>query len=137
MGTRADDYRRNKTRVDDNDVNWHITLTRKWIFEDGMPLTSVYIDRILGPLSLTPTRVCIHAHALPQFAHMYSEQSAYSIKLREHNFNFYSLFAPDFMHEVELGVWRTIFTHLMRILHAVGEDSIQTFNKRYVSEAVL
>ncbi|RDX49140.1 hypothetical protein OH76DRAFT_1351220 [Lentinus brumalis] len=113
MGTRADDYRRNKTRVDDNDVNWRITLARKWIFEDGMPLTSVYIDRILGSLSLTPTR------------------SAYSIKLREHNFNFYSLFAPDFMHEVELGVWRTIFTHLMRILHAVGEDSIQTFNKRF------
>ncbi|KAI0693618.1 hypothetical protein C8T65DRAFT_585633 [Cerioporus squamosus] len=118
MGTHADDYRRNNTRIDDNDVNWRITLARKWIFENGMPLTSVYLDRVLGPLSLTPTR------------------SAYSIKLREHGFNFYSLFAPDFMHEVELGVWKTIFTHLMRILHAVGGDVIQVFNKRYVPVAI-
>ncbi|KAI0682109.1 hypothetical protein C8T65DRAFT_597538 [Cerioporus squamosus] len=119
MGTRADDYRRNKTRVDDNDVNWCITLARKWIFENGMPLTSVYLDRILGPLSLTPTR------------------SAYSIRLREHNFNFYSLFAPDFMHEVELGVWKTIFTHFMRMLYAVGGDAIQTLNKKCVLFSLL
>ncbi len=56
-------------------------------------------------------------------------QSAFSIRLREHNFNFYSLFAPDFMHEVELGVWKSVFTYFMRILNAVGGDSIATFNK--------
>ncbi|TFK81507.1 hypothetical protein K466DRAFT_531692 [Polyporus arcularius HHB13444] len=113
MGTRADDYRRNHTRVDDNDVLWRIKLARQWIFEKGMPLTSVYLQRILGPLSLTPTR------------------SAFSIRLREHNFNFYTLFAPDFLHEVELGVWKSIFTHHMRILHAAGGDKIQKFNKRF------
>ena len=59
-------------------------------------------------------------------------QSAFSIKLREHNVNFYSLFVPDFMHEFELGVWKSVFTHLMRILHATGEDSIQVFNQRSV-----
>lgn len=26
----------------------------------------------------------------------------------------------DLMHEVELGVWRTLFTHLIRILDAAG-----------------
>ncbi|TFK80595.1 hypothetical protein K466DRAFT_503627, partial [Polyporus arcularius HHB13444] len=113
MGTRADDYRRNHVRVDNNDVMWRIKLARQWIFEKGMPLTSMYIDRILGPLSLTPTR------------------SAFSVKLREHGFNFYTLFAPDFMHEVELGVWKFAFTHHMRILHAAGADQIQTFNKRF------
>lgn len=112
-------------------MKWRITLARKWIFEDGMPLTSVFLDRILGPLSLTPTRVRIMPVGLTQRTHETHKQSAYSIRLQEHNFNFYSLFAPDFMHEVELGVWRTIFTHYMRILHAVGGDAIQTFNKRY------
>ena len=52
------------------------------------------------------------------------------MRLREHGFNFYSLFVPDYMHEFELGVWKSIFTHLMRILHALGEDKIQEFNKR-------
>ncbi|KAI0700508.1 hypothetical protein C8T65DRAFT_580236 [Cerioporus squamosus] len=112
MGTHADDCRRNKQRIDDDDVLWRITLARRWIFENGMPLTSKFLDRILGPLSLTPTR------------------SAFSIKLREHNFNHYSMFAPDFMHEVELGVWKSVFTHDMRLLYAAGGDRIQTLNKR-------
>ena len=57
MGTRADDYRRNCTREDDDDVVWRIALARQFIFERGIPLTSVFVDRLLGPLSLTPTRV--------------------------------------------------------------------------------
>ena len=26
----------------------------------------------------------------------------------------------DFMHEFELGVWRTLFTHIIRVLHAAS-----------------
>ena len=28
----------------------------------------------------------------------------------------------DLMHEFELGVWKTLFTHLVRILHAASEQ---------------
>ncbi|KAI0737908.1 hypothetical protein C8Q80DRAFT_1263018 [Daedaleopsis nitida] len=113
LGTLADIYRRNKVREDNDDVVYRITLVRKWIFEEGMPLTSVHLDRILGDLSLTPTR------------------SAMSMRLRDHGFNFYSLFVPDFLHEFKLGVWKSIFTHFMRILYAAGGDKIQEFNKRF------
>ncbi|KAI0754538.1 hypothetical protein C8Q80DRAFT_1117215 [Daedaleopsis nitida] len=34
------------------------------------------------------------------------------------------------MHEFELGVWKSIYTHLMRILYAAGGNKIQTFNKQ-------
>jgi len=40
------------------------------------------------------------------------------------------MLAPDFMHEVELGVFKMVFTHLIRILHAKGGDSIQILNDR-------
>ncbi|KAI0747131.1 hypothetical protein C8Q80DRAFT_1220294 [Daedaleopsis nitida] len=113
LGTQADIFRRNKLREDNNDVVYRITLARRWIFERGMPLTSVYIDRLLGDLSLTPTR------------------SAMSLRLREHGFNHYSLYVPDFLHEFELGVWKSIFTHFMRLLYAAGGDKIQLFNKRF------
>jgi hypothetical protein len=43
------------------------------------------------------------------------------------------MFVPDLLHEFELGVWKAVFTHLMRILYAAGGDRIQTLNKRYVS----
>lgn len=40
------------------------------------------------------------------------------------------MIVPDLLHEFELGVWKAVFTHLMRILHAAGGDAISTLNKR-------
>lgn len=35
------------------------------------------------------------------------------------------------MHEFELGVWKALFTHLVRILVSHGDGTIQEFNRRY------
>lgn len=35
------------------------------------------------------------------------------------------------MHEIELGVWKALFTHLIRMLLALGGTAIQVFNERY------
>jgi hypothetical protein len=40
------------------------------------------------------------------------------------------LFVVDLLHEFELGVWKAIFTHLLRILYAQGGGVIQKLNKR-------
>lgn len=40
------------------------------------------------------------------------------------------MLAPDLLHEFELGVWKATFTHLLRILYAHGEDTIQQLNSR-------
>ena len=49
------------------------------------------------------------------------------------DFNFYELFVPDIMHEFDLGVWKAVFTHLMRILYAAGGNRIIKLNERLVS----
>jgi len=36
----------------------------------------------------------------------------------------------DLLHEVELGVWKALFTHLMRMLHACGADKVHEFDKQ-------
>ncbi|KAF8662105.1 hypothetical protein AX14_007091, partial [Amanita brunnescens Koide BX004] len=41
------------------------------------------------------------------------------------------MFVPDLLHEFELGVWKAIFKHLIRILYAQGDDAIQKLNDRY------
>lgn len=46
--------------------------------------------------------------------------------------NSYELLAPDLLHEFEIGVWKRIFEHLMRLLQAQGNDVIAEFNRRYV-----
>ena len=41
------------------------------------------------------------------------------------------MFVPDLLHEFELGVWKAVFTHLIRILYACGGDRIQILNSRW------
>jgi len=40
------------------------------------------------------------------------------------------MIVPDLLHEFELGVWKAVFTHLLRILYAYGNDTIQSLNER-------
>ncbi|THU77289.1 hypothetical protein K435DRAFT_824372 [Dendrothele bispora CBS 962.96] len=56
--------------------------------------------------------------------------NAFSEKLAKVDFNFYSMFVPDLLHEFELGVWKATFTHLLRVLYAAAGDRIQELNKR-------
>jgi hypothetical protein len=39
----------------------------------------------------------------------------------------------DFMHEVEIGVWKSLFMHLIRILHAAhpGGKLVAELDERY------
>lgn len=36
------------------------------------------------------------------------------------------------MHEIELGIWKALFTHIVHMLVFLGGDSIQKFNEQYV-----
>jgi hypothetical protein len=44
----------------------------------------------------------------------------------------YSLLAVDLLHEVELGVWKALFTHIVRILHFCSADTVTRFDERCV-----
>ncbi|THH15068.1 hypothetical protein EUX98_g9523 [Antrodiella citrinella] len=113
MGTVADAYRRAKLRIDNADIQGKISRTRGWMFEQGRGAASAAIERILETRSLFPNR------------------SAFSERLAKFNVNFYQMFVPDLMHEFELGVWKAILIHLLRILHAEGGDNITEFNRRF------
>ena len=52
-------------------------------------------------------------------------------------FDFFSLLVVDLMHEFELGVWKALFVHLIRILVAQGGIAIQEFNARCVGLPLL
>jgi hypothetical protein len=39
---------------------------------------------------------------------------------------------PDLMHEFELGVWRAIFIHLLRILQSLSKSLLVELDRRYV-----
>ena len=43
----------------------------------------------------------------------------YFLRVSPFNFNLFSIFVVDFMHEVELGVWKSLFLHLLRMLETI------------------
>ncbi|KZT63977.1 hypothetical protein DAEQUDRAFT_815297 [Daedalea quercina L-15889] len=100
-------------RTDSSTLRSIISRVRRWIFERGYTLASKAISTIMDPISVLPT------------------QSAFSVRLADTGFNFYSVFVPDVLHEFELGVWKAIFIHLLRILYAEGKDRIQIMNERF------
>lgn len=44
----------------------------------------------------------------------------------------FSVFHVDLLHEIEIGVWKAILIHLLRILQAVNENLLNEFDQRYV-----
>ncbi|TFK84680.1 hypothetical protein K466DRAFT_496118 [Polyporus arcularius HHB13444] len=110
-GTEADDRRRANKRVDNHALREVITRARRYVFR-GWSLGNEHVTELLQHGSFNPI------------------QSAFSEKLSEFGTNCYELFAPDLMHEFELGVWKGVFNHLMRILAVRGRRHINEFNRR-------
>jgi hypothetical protein len=42
----------------------------------------------------------------------------------------YSLLTVDLLHEFELGVWKALLTHILRILAAHSPESVNEFDRR-------
>lgn len=113
MGTQKDTKRRSNLRQDTMERRALIEKMRGHIFKGGISVANPAINRKLTSQgSLVPSR------------------NAFS-STPDDNYNFYTLFVPDLLHEFELGVWKATFTHLMRILLAQGGSSVTDLNQRY------
>jgi hypothetical protein len=44
--------------------------------------------------------------------------------------NVYALLTIDLLHEIELGVWKALLTHIIRILSAYSSQAVSEFDKR-------
>ncbi|KAK7021271.1 hypothetical protein R3P38DRAFT_3543752 [Favolaschia claudopus] len=55
--------------------------------------------------------------------------------LAEHRFNLFSMFVPDLLHEVELGIVKAFFTHVIRILYTLGIEAVDELNSRFLHSA--
>jgi hypothetical protein len=113
MGTKRDTQRRIKLqRLDIASRREAVEQARKKIFKKGRAVNSTSVKNLLDAESLTPAR------------------SPFSELLEKLNMSFYSLLAPDLLHELELGFWRALFIHLIRLLYCVGRDRVVILNER-------
>ncbi|KIK19172.1 hypothetical protein PISMIDRAFT_38048, partial [Pisolithus microcarpus 441] len=45
--------------------------------------------------------------------------------------NLFLMLVVDLLHEFELGVWKAIFSHLLRILDSLNESQLHELDQRY------
>ncbi|KAF7344219.1 hypothetical protein MVEN_01712600 [Mycena venus] len=114
LGIKNDDKNRVKLeRVDNQNYKTKIASAQRFIHEHGLGVKSKLVEALLDPTSLVPTK------------------NTFSERFSRFGFNFYKMLVPDLLHEFELGVFKSLFSHLIRILIAHGGSAIQTLNARY------
>ena len=129
-GTQRDkNIRTRRKRVDTEAVQSAIQAARRAIF-NGRALSGKAVKNHLDPQSLNPIQVHISSFTPFITLILIYSQSAFSARLADFAVNFYDLFAPDIMHEFELGVWKGVFKHLMRLLERQGQSAVEEFNSR-------
>ncbi|KAF7299950.1 hypothetical protein HMN09_01002900 [Mycena chlorophos] len=89
-----------------------VDRARHFIYHLKAAVKGKQVERLMQPESWVPTKNAF-------------------IKVAPFTWDMYRMLAPDLMHEFELGVWKGVFVHLLRILHAHGGDPITILNKRY------
>ncbi|KAI0666052.1 hypothetical protein C8Q78DRAFT_985227 [Trametes maxima] len=114
LGTKRDmTSRQVNLRKDTSWLRSTLARVRGWLFERRLAPEGKGIEAVLGPTSTSPN------------------QSAFSRRLAVFGFDIYQALVPDVMHEFELGVWKSIMTHLVRILTVVGASSVNELNARF------
>ncbi|KAG2002286.1 hypothetical protein CC2G_004487 [Coprinopsis cinerea AmutBmut pab1-1] len=113
LGTTWDrNFRRDNVRVDSKDVQTRIKAARSLVFS-GSALGNEEVENEIRDTSLTLTR------------------STHSIKLGEHGFNVYNMLVPDPLHDFDVGVFKSVFSQLVRILNARGRKYPTMMNERF------
>ncbi|KAH7924391.1 hypothetical protein BV22DRAFT_1195981 [Leucogyrophana mollusca] len=112
LGTRADqELRTNQARTDNEARRTKVASARDLIYKHGYVVTSEHVENLLKPESL----------------------NAFSRRLSQFKFDFFTLLVVDLMHEFELGVWKAVLAHLIRILFSIGSHAVHEFNERFRS----
>ena len=57
-------------------------------------------------------------------------KNAFSEQLGHAGFDFFLMLVVDLLHEFELGVWKAVFIHLLRMLDSLKGDALSELNQR-------
>ncbi|KAG6830763.1 hypothetical protein H0H92_014844 [Tricholoma furcatifolium] len=113
--------RKNRVRLlrkDDSTHRSKITTARSKIYQENLAVDSAAVKRLLI-LTYEPQAYN-------------TRQNAFSKQLREElGPTWFSMFVIDQMHEIELGVWKHLFIHLLRILESLEEPRIHELDRRF------
>ena len=132
MGTPNDMERRQLlVRTDDDSRRNKVLRARELIYEKNYAVNTPQVEKLLRDQSLVPTTV---SEDLLNSALIWCTntvlKNAFSDKLSALGFNLFLMLVVDLLHEFELGVWKAIFTHLLRILDSLKDGKLHELDRR-------
>jgi hypothetical protein len=120
-------------RVDDRGRQGKVVAARRLIYEKHYRVDAVAIEALLKDQSLVPSMVR-YSYFVARWVQLKSfPQNAFSDRLERLGFDLYKIFVPDIMHDFELGGWRMLYTHLLRILQSINQSRLGELDRRYVA----
>ncbi|KAJ3874470.1 hypothetical protein F5051DRAFT_443301 [Lentinula edodes] len=92
-----------------------VNRARHFIYSMGHPINGVHVENLLKDSSSVPT------------------ENAFMEHLGIADFELSKLLVVDFLHEFELGVWKTLFKHLVRLLYSLsdGTEKVTELDSRF------
>jgi hypothetical protein len=110
-------------------------MARSFIYSGGNTVNGSKVQATLGEGSWVPTVVSVFGvGSLRTPKYLISNQNTFAEKLGPLGFDAFRMLVVDFMHECELGTWKALFTHLIRLLYALpgGDRLVATLDNRFV-----
>jgi hypothetical protein len=118
-------------RIDDEQCRSNVRSARRMIYEENYHVDSARVEHLLGETSLVPSVVRARQSIYPcSIDKVYPFQNAFSHRLTPLGFDPFTMLVVDLMHEFELGVWKALFIHLLRILHSVNDGLVAELDHR-------
>lgn len=135
LGTSTDRETRSSTRrVDDTARRKKVDDARKLIYgKKAYAVKAAPVEELLKPASLTPAKVRKLSTMLSLRMHNLISvmQNLFSQRLSSLGFDIYDIPSVDVLHEVEIGTWKDLFVHLLRLLEAIDAGKLEVLNSRY------
>lgn len=101
---------------------------RKYIYKEHYAVGAEVVENQLKPTSLVAAKVRVAQRIQSRYS--LPKQNAFSDRLSPMGFDIHDIVAVDVLHEVEIGVWKSLFIHLLRLLEAVGVGKTDVLNSR-------
>ena len=103
-----------------------VKKARKAIF-NGYKVSGSHIEKLIGGVSRVPNVVSANTLPTPTKAN-HRRKNAFMNCIPGPNI--YPLLTVNLLHEVELGVWKALFTHIIRILSVHPSEAVNELDRR-------
>lgn len=111
-----------------------VTTARSLIYDQDRAVGSVAVEHILKEQSWVPTLVGLQFLLLIKTSLAFP-QSSFSDRLGPLGFNIFRTLVVDLLHKFEIGVWKLLFIHLLRIISAHDRSLVHVLDQWYVESS--